>query len=267
MSALLMGRAFYAPLDMGRKLTLLALADHADDDGRNVFVGQIRLAQKVGCSERTIRRIVLALVHDGYLIPDVRVGSHGTNRYALVVERLPLVDRTSAGRPAKLADRPPVTARDNVDRTELCPIVDRTELCPPNHQYQPSGKEKAVARRTRLPADFGLTPEREATARRLGCRTPQPLLEAFRDYWHGTGKPMADWERTFATWARRAHGGPPNLACPCGGRPRAATKRAREGAQAPARAIPDEKPTRSRGEVARVAEIVDSLPFMRKLRG
>lgn len=136
-----MGRAFYLPLPATPKLVLLAMLDHANDDGTDMFAGQERIAQKAGCSDRTVRRIVDQFVTDGLLIPEARRGSRGTNRYRLNLERLGDVDRTIAGRPAKLADRPPACpVEPHVDRTNR--TVDRTQLCPTNHQGEPSGKEQ-----------------------------------------------------------------------------------------------------------------------------
>ncbi len=52
-----MGHAFYEELPPLQKLLLLAIADHANDDGYGAYPSQIRLAEKVGCGVRHIRNL------------------------------------------------------------------------------------------------------------------------------------------------------------------------------------------------------------------
>lgn len=97
MSALLMGRAFYADLPPRLKLTLLALADHANDDGTGVMVGQERLAAKVGVERHSIGRYLARLRELGYIERTRQARGPGRGRrdagapdhYRLVVEALP----------------------------------------------------------------------------------------------------------------------------------------------------------------------------------
>jgi hypothetical protein len=100
MSALLMGRAFYADLPGNLKLVLIALADHANDDGTGIHVGQARLAAKCSVSTRTMRASLARLRDLGY-ITRVRRG-RGPGRghdgelgspdvYQLNVEMLPQI--------------------------------------------------------------------------------------------------------------------------------------------------------------------------------
>jgi hypothetical protein len=58
---------------------------------------------------------------------------------------------------------------------------------------------------TRIPDDFGLTPEREAVAVAEGL-DPGRTIESFRDYWTarpGAGGRKADWDATWRVWCRR----------------------------------------------------------------
>lgn len=66
MSAKLMGRAFDFELPPRLKLLLLAIADHANDDGL-CYPSQKRLATKVSCSERQIRNLLTTLVSENLL--------------------------------------------------------------------------------------------------------------------------------------------------------------------------------------------------------
>lgn len=98
MSALLMGRAFYADLPAHLKFCLVALCDHADDDGGNVYPGQARLAAKLSVAVRTVRDQVHELERRGYLVPEGRQGQRGTVRYRIAVDRLPLDRQPTAER-------------------------------------------------------------------------------------------------------------------------------------------------------------------------
>lgn len=117
MSALLMGRVFYTDLPANLKLTLLALADVADDDGSRVFLGQKRIARKVGCSERSIRTHLGELRKLGYLTKLTRDGSHGQDRHGIVVDKLPSHEQIALmfPRAAKVADRQPAATRQDSD--------------------------------------------------------------------------------------------------------------------------------------------------------
>ncbi|KKK81458.1 hypothetical protein LCGC14_2813250 [marine sediment metagenome] len=67
MSGLLMGRAFYFDLPPRQKLLLLAIADHANDDGYGCHPSQERLAEKVGCTRRHIHNLLQELIGQGLI--------------------------------------------------------------------------------------------------------------------------------------------------------------------------------------------------------
>ena len=78
MSALLMGHAFYVPVDSTSRLILVALADHAHDDGSEVRPGVARLAKKGSCSERTVQYAIRYFeAHDLMWATACRYGGRG----------------------------------------------------------------------------------------------------------------------------------------------------------------------------------------------
>ena len=78
MSALIMGQAFYVPVDSQSRLVLVALADHADSEGRSVRPGVARLAKKASCSERTVQYVIRYLEVHGLLVAErCRYGGRG----------------------------------------------------------------------------------------------------------------------------------------------------------------------------------------------
>lgn len=133
MSAQLMGRAFYADLPPTVKLVLLALADHANDDGTGVFVGQDRLAAKCSCDERTVRRAIKRLVEMGYLEQVKRGRGPGrghagepsqANVYRLVVEALPNTPDRLSGAIGAAENAPDI--HDNAPDTGVRLTISRT---------------------------------------------------------------------------------------------------------------------------------------------
>jgi hypothetical protein len=67
MSATLTGATFYLPISQTDKLVLLALADHANDDGEGIHPGNDRLITKTSRSEATVRRALHRLEHWGVI--------------------------------------------------------------------------------------------------------------------------------------------------------------------------------------------------------
>mgnify|MGYP001156489285 CR=1 FL=1 len=67
MSARILGAAFYVPTDQSSKLVLLALADHANDDGTGARPGLSRLGVKTGLSRRAVQRALAHLEEHGLI--------------------------------------------------------------------------------------------------------------------------------------------------------------------------------------------------------
>lgn len=65
MSVRVMSWVWEQSLPPNGKIILLALADHAHDDGRNAFPSLARIAKKTGYSERQVQRILSELVRQG----------------------------------------------------------------------------------------------------------------------------------------------------------------------------------------------------------
>ena len=83
--------AWQAPLPLGPKIVLLALADSADDAGI-CWPGHRSLAAKCSVTVRTVQRTIAALQAQGQLLIEPRYrqdGSRSSNRYRLPIETLP----------------------------------------------------------------------------------------------------------------------------------------------------------------------------------
>jgi hypothetical protein len=62
------------------RLVMLALADHADDQGR-CYPSNARLCDRTGLSERAVRQNIRALESSGYLSVHIGAGQSGSNVY------------------------------------------------------------------------------------------------------------------------------------------------------------------------------------------
>lgn len=85
MSVLLMAQVWQLDLGHPEQSVLLALADHADDDGRDVYPSLAYVAWKTGYSERQVRRVVGALRDSGVLELVQEASQHRANEYRIVI--------------------------------------------------------------------------------------------------------------------------------------------------------------------------------------
>lgn len=70
------------PQKQGELLVLLAISDHADDDGY-AWPSMARIAKKARMLERSAQRIVRQLEADGWLTIQTGNGRHGCNQYRI----------------------------------------------------------------------------------------------------------------------------------------------------------------------------------------
>jgi hypothetical protein len=72
------------------KIVLLALADHASDDGGNIYPSVPTLAEKCNVTDRHVRRVIKRMIANGVLVHDGHVKvSHGwVNRYRISLQAL-----------------------------------------------------------------------------------------------------------------------------------------------------------------------------------
>jgi hypothetical protein len=81
MSGKIMGQVWDLDLPHNKLIVLLAMTDHADHEGNNIFPSMELIAWKTGYSERQVRRIIQSLEKDKLLVKTSRPGY--TNMYAV----------------------------------------------------------------------------------------------------------------------------------------------------------------------------------------
>lgn len=84
MSVKIMGQVWDLDLPANKLLVLLALTDHADHNGQNIYPSMGLVAWKTGYSERQVRRIVQSLVKDKILSAEKRPGD--TTKFTVHIE-------------------------------------------------------------------------------------------------------------------------------------------------------------------------------------
>jgi hypothetical protein len=89
MSAELMGKVWSLDLSHGKQVVMLALADHAHDDGTHCYPGIPYLAWKTGYSERNVTRILGELEDDEIIeSQDEKSGGYGLySEYHIHIEK------------------------------------------------------------------------------------------------------------------------------------------------------------------------------------
>lgn len=113
MSAKISGQVWDLELSASRRLVLLAMADHADHLGNNVYPSVGLIAWKTGYSEVQTRRIIKSLIEDGLLVIEARPSGRPT-RYSVRTEagtfKAPFVAErhrpSQNDRPIKMIDTP-----------------------------------------------------------------------------------------------------------------------------------------------------------------
>ena len=74
MSVKVMSWVWDQDLPTTKKMLLLAIADHCDDDGDNAWPSKARLSKKVGINASYIRRLLRELEDDGWLVTQTQRG-------------------------------------------------------------------------------------------------------------------------------------------------------------------------------------------------
>ncbi len=183
--------AFKQPLSGHAKVILLALADHADDDGI-CWPSISKIAAKAYVSERTAQRYIIELTDEGYLSTISRSaqdGSRMANKYVLHMAQAEQGEGDSLTPPG---DRCVTTPGDTVVTTN-----EPSSLTINNKQ----------TRACRVPEDFSPNASHYATAKKyeLPAEVVTEQVEPFLDYWRavpGAKGLGLDWPARYRTWLR-----------------------------------------------------------------
>jgi len=187
-------------LDPHETLVLLALADHANDEG--VCYPSIgRLVKRTRMSERGVQTVISRLCERGFLSIEKNAGPRGTNLYTVSATPAPDAPRTECT-PAGDAPNP---------RTECAPTpapgapepsvtINEPSVVPP---VSPKPKpRRAVA----LPEGWVPSQKNIADAKDKNLTDQEIADEAdsFRDHHLAKGTTFKDWDAGWRTWVRNS---------------------------------------------------------------
>lgn len=191
-----MSQVWELELSQPEKMTLLALADHADHDGSHVFPSVELVAWMCGCSKRTVQRHIRSLTEAGIL--ELVAEARGTRprEYRIHTER---GDRLTPlpGKRGDTSDTPGVTPVTQRGDTAMSPY-------PSGTTSEPSGGERTrKKKRTQVPDAFRPTPEHRAYAMEHELDL-EDQRERFILYHQREGTLAASWNASFSLWLRKA---------------------------------------------------------------
>ena len=211
MSVRVMSRVWEAgPSDSGACFVLLALADHADDEGR-CWPSLETLARRVRMTDRGVRAILRRLEAEGWIEVQIGAGPRGCNLYRVVTD-------PEARSPRN--DVPPGSSFRRTRNDVPCTPEPRSPEPSLNHQEPseelPCGSSRARAHRRRrpelpLPEEWAPSDRNRADARDRNLSDEEISREAarFRDYHLARGSLYRNWDAAWRGWLdRREQFGP-----------------------------------------------------------
>jgi Helix-turn-helix domain len=218
--------AFALRITGARKAVLVALADHAAEDGTS-YPSLPRIALWAGTTARGARKAMRELEAAGLVTTEHATGQRSRYRLALGAETPE--PGSSPSRTGPRNDVPPPPEPRSGDpgttfprpRNDVPPNPHRTPIEPP---LNPQGTREAAdgglfhgnetqttpkpkrPKRTAQQIDAAWQPDVAgvAFARELRIADVAAEVERFRDYWLGKGQPMADFGAAWRNWCRRA---------------------------------------------------------------
>lgn len=198
---------------------LLALADHADDQGGSIFPSVARIAHKTGWSARTVQRALRRLVDRGMLVQVAEAYGQKPREYRLsfagaarkvAYGRVEGCQHTVTPDTGVTPDR--AVSPEGCQKAPVETLRGDNILSPYPSVREPSGKrQRKKAPETEWPEDFVLTAERAAAATAAGCRNPAVAWAAWKNRCLAKGLRYVRWGAAWATWLGN-HG---RYGCPC----------------------------------------------------
>lgn len=196
----------------GEMLLALALADHADEDGNNIFPSVKQLAAKTRQSERTVQYQLRRMEESGWLL---RVGYGDGGRSQTTEYRIsPLWLKGAEIAPIQKGANDGIKGA-NDDAKGCNPQQERVQPVAPAKNRHRTIKEPSVTvigagaqkrepnQATVLPDNFEPNDTAAALAAELGLSLASELA-AFADHHAANGSTFKDWQAALRTWLRNA---------------------------------------------------------------
>ena len=186
-----------------RLLMLLAIADHADDDG-TAYPGVESLAKKCRISPRQANSILARLRTSGELEVRRNQGPRGTNLYRVALSALEGVKPASVLKPVsplQSTSRPP-------EAHFLKPLKPTSDEPSMNHQEPSLKRTRSRNLLTSMPVEFAISDAVRVWASKEGYAAHlQTHFDHFVGYAKANGKRYADWDAALMNSIRADWGG------------------------------------------------------------
>lgn len=186
------------PLQMGHadKLVLLALADNANDDG-DCWPSVANLSEKTCLSDRAVQHSIRRLTNAGHVTVSRRYKKSNVFHVHPKYPERPSGERASPEAPSPerpSGENPSPEGNDSSTPNDVHPL-----------KTEPSKRTvKRVTRKTPIPEDFDLTPERQAYAEKhLPHVDSIALMATFRSTSKAKGWEYVDWDQHWQTLVRQ----------------------------------------------------------------
>lgn len=187
MSIKIMGQVWDLDLPAPKLLVLLAMTDHADHTGSNIYPSVELIAWKTGYSESQARRIIKALVKDGILSSQLRPGK--TTLYAVHLEKGKLKEPFKRSNTGGQNDTPSTAMTPQGlhsydtpgGSTAMTPEPSLEPLINHNHPAQKSAEKIPVEKKSRAPHKNA--PWHDALLRCFKLNPQNVTRTADRTYW------------------------------------------------------------------------------------
>ena len=200
------------------KLVLLALADHANDEGEGAYPGLTRMERKTALSRQTVINTYGALKHNG-IIYLAGISKRNTNNYTINVRSFPKAND----------DSQPILLVKPVDSTSQTALLEVVNPLDPNHQLTIKETPLQSLKTDEVQGDYVIQADRKVDAildLEKQARQAEESGQAYRgreflvgseyltygDWWHkktglhmygakAKAKVSPDWLKAFREWA------------------------------------------------------------------
>lgn len=185
---------------------LLAMADHAHDDGTHVFPSMQTLADKARISKRQAQRVTQILVGDGWIKKSGKknVTTHGCTHWVIDIERL---ERSSVYGKKGGDNMTPLRDDNMTQKGDVLSGGGDTAMSPEPSLSTSSlskGGELPVSRQ--IPPDFSVTDEHREYAKFHQLPNPDDLVLEFVAHYESTIKLSNNWDAMFRKWMAKENG-------------------------------------------------------------
>ena len=203
-----MTKAWEMDIPQGQKMVLLAICDHANDDGV-CYPSQEKLAKKCSTTERSVIKHLNWLKEKGIIAKSRRQkgGSRLSNLYEIDLSNYKSQSEDSSCEKYSHENNSPTKVKKTTESGEKSSPSYNKEEPSYNHQYNHQ-RDRKTKKETRIPDDWIAGEKELMFAKKYGftpCEAEEMAIMFFNFYSNKTGKGSMwlDWHKTWQNWVIR----------------------------------------------------------------